>query len=89
MPETRQRPGDTSDNPIPLYTRERALPCQAVPVPQSPRPLKFASDGDLGTDPQNGVNMSILACPFDLGNPAQKQALIPHTCTPPTGAVSY
>jgi|GEM_PF-5525995 len=28
--------------------------------------------------------MSILACPADLGNPAQKQALIPHTCTPST-----
>lgn len=31
-----------------------------------------------------GVNMSILACPDDLGNPAQKQTLIPHTCTPST-----
>ncbi len=28
--------------------------------------------------------MSILACPFDLGNPAQKQTRIPQTCTPST-----
>lgn len=33
--------------------------------------------------------MSILTCPLDLGNPAQKQTLILHTCTPSIMAVSH